>query len=285
MPGAEPFSASGGPAGALLLHGFGGNPSAMRPLAERLAAAGYTVEAPALPGHGTAVEELLPRRWLDWLGAARQAFDGLVHRCHPVAVVGHSMGGTLACALAEARPEVAGIAVVNPLVEPPDDEMRRGIHQLMDQGIEVLPGEGPDLADGSVAPPAYPGTALGPLLSLFDGVEEVALNLSAIRCPVLLLSSRVDHVLPTTNGDLLMASVSGPAERVWLERSFHAAMLDYDRPEVEARIIGFVESVTAAAAATTPPSPAEPPSPVTPPSPAAPVAHGAPAGPPGKRNP
>jgi carboxylesterase len=259
MPGAEPFSAAGGPAGALLLHGFSGNPSAMRPLAERLAAHGLSVEAPALPGHGTAVEELVPLRWAGWLAAARTAFEALAARCDRVAVVGHSMGGSLACVLAETRTDVAGIAVVNPLVEPPDDEMRHGILQLLDQGIEVLPGEGPDLADPSVSPPAYPGTPLAALLSLFDGVEEVALNLPAIRCPVLLISSRVDHVLPTTNGDLLMASVSGPAERIWLERSYHAAMLDYDRLEVEARIEAFVEAVTAGEGSTARDAHASPP--------------------------
>ena len=247
MPGAEPFSADGGRAGALLLHGFTGNPSAMRPLAARLAAAGLTVSAPALPGHGTAVEDMLPLHWGDWLTAAVEAFGALAGRCDRVAVVGHSMGGTLACALAETSPDVAGIAVVNPLVEPPADGMRSGIRQLLAQGIEVLPGEGPDVADPSVSPPAYAGTPLAPLLSLFEGVEEVALQLAAIRCPVLVLSSRVDHVVPTSNGDLLMASVSGPAERVWLERSYHAAMLDYDRPEVEARIAAFVQVVTAGA--------------------------------------
>lgn len=245
MPGAEPYSAAGGPVGALLLHGFGGNPSAMRPLGERLAAAGLAVEVPALPGHGTSVEELVPLRWADWLGPATREFDALAARCDQVVVVGHSMGGSLACALAETRKDVAAIAVVNPLVEPPDDNVRHGLHQLLDQGIEILPSEGPDLADTSVSPPAYPGTPLAPLLSLFEGVEEIALNLSAITCPVLLLSSRVDHVLPTTNGDLLMASVSGPAERVWLEHSYHAAMLDHDRPEVEARISAFVKAVTA----------------------------------------
>lgn len=249
MPGAEPFSADGGAAGALLLHGFTGNPASMRPLAGRLAAAGLTVDAPALPGHGTAVEELLPLRWHDWLAAAGAALERLAARCERVAVVGHSMGGTLACALAEARPDVAGLALVNPLVEPAGDEMRVGLRQLLGQGIEVLPSDGPDVADPSVALPAYPGTPVAPLLSLFEGVEEVALELASVRCPVLLLSSRADHVIPTTNGDLLMASVAGPAQRVWLERSYHAAMLDYDRDEVEARIAAFVQAVTAGAGA------------------------------------
>ncbi len=53
IPGAEPWSAAGGPLGVLVLHGFTGNPQSMRSLAEAFAAAGYTVELPLLPGHGT----------------------------------------------------------------------------------------------------------------------------------------------------------------------------------------------------------------------------------------
>ena len=34
IPGAEPWSATGGPNGALVVHGFTGNPQSMRPLAE-----------------------------------------------------------------------------------------------------------------------------------------------------------------------------------------------------------------------------------------------------------
>ena len=70
VPGAEPASFTGGPHGILVLHGFTGDPSSMRPLAESLAAAGYTVELPRLPGHGTAMEDMLPTRWADWSGAA-----------------------------------------------------------------------------------------------------------------------------------------------------------------------------------------------------------------------
>ena len=58
LPGAEPWSAPGGPHGALVLHGFTGCPQSMRGLAQALAAAGFAVELPLLPGHGTAVDVL-----------------------------------------------------------------------------------------------------------------------------------------------------------------------------------------------------------------------------------
>src|SRR5687767_14302407 len=66
IPGAEPWSAVGGPNGVLVVHGFTGNPQSMRPLAEAFAAAGFTVELPLLPGHGTVIEDMIPTRWADW---------------------------------------------------------------------------------------------------------------------------------------------------------------------------------------------------------------------------
>ncbi|MDT4933686.1 MAG: carboxylesterase, partial [Pseudonocardiales bacterium] len=70
---AEPFSADGGPVGVILSHGFTGTPASMRPWAQHLAAAGYTVRLPLLPGHGTSWQETNRTRWQDWYGAIEQA--------------------------------------------------------------------------------------------------------------------------------------------------------------------------------------------------------------------
>ena len=75
---------------------------------------------------------------------------------------------------------------------------------------------------------AYPGTPIAAALSLFEGIDETAAGLDRITCPVLLLSSREDHVVPPSSGDVLEAGVAGPVERVWLEHSYHVATLDYD---------------------------------------------------------
>ena len=60
--GAEPFAADGtgetGRVGVLVSHGFTGSPFSMRPWAQHLADAGYTVRLPRLPGHGTRWREL-----------------------------------------------------------------------------------------------------------------------------------------------------------------------------------------------------------------------------------
>ncbi|MHB8681684.1 MAG: alpha/beta hydrolase [Acidimicrobiales bacterium] len=245
IPGAEPFSRQGGPAGVLVLHGFTGNPQSMRPLAEALAAEGFTVELPLLPGHGTVVEDMIPTRWADWSSAAEAAYQGLAGRCERVAVVALSMGGTLACWLAEHHPEIRGLALVNPMVDPPAESFRDVLRGFLESGTEIAPGVGSDIAKEGSVELAYPGTPVAAALSLFTGVDEVAAALADVECPILLLSSRQDHVVPSSSGDVLVAGVSGPVERVWLERSFHVATLDHDAPEIEARTVAFVQKVLA----------------------------------------
>jgi carboxylesterase len=217
----------------------------MRGIAEQLADAGLSVELPLLPGHGTALEDLIPARWSDFCGAAEEAYLDLAARCNTVVVVGLSMGGTLTCWLAERHPEINGIVLVNPLVEPPTDEFRTAIAQLYESGTEVAPGIGSDIAKPGVLELSYAGTPLAAVLSLFEGAEEVALGLGRISCPVLLFSSTEDHVVTPSNGDLVEASVSGPFERIRLERSYHVATLDYDRDEIEERTVAFVAAVDA----------------------------------------
>ncbi len=247
LAGAEPFSAEGGPVGALVLHGFTGSPASLRPIAEALANAGLTVELPLLPGHGTAVEDMIETTWQDWAAVAQKAFGELASRCTSVAVVGLSMGGTLALWLAELDPDIAGLVVVNPLIEPTDPALRQGLGDLLASGSATMDAIGSDIATPGVDELSYPATPLAPLLSLFDGVDEVAAELDRVRCPVLLLSSRQDHVVPPSSGDFLIKSIGGPCERVWLERSYHVATLDYDRDEVTSRTVDFVARVTAAA--------------------------------------
>jgi carboxylesterase len=245
LAGAEPVSVKDGPIGSVVLHGYTGNPHSMRPLAAALAAAGHSVELPLLPGHGTSVEDLIPTRWSDWSSAAQAAYADLAGRCETVVVAGLSMGGSLALWLAERNPGVAGVVVVNPLVDPPAASFREMLRGMVDAGESSLPSIGSDIAQPGAVESAYGATPIEPLLSMFEAVDEIAAGLGDLRCPVLLFSSRSDHVVPPESGDLLVDRAGGPVERVWLERSFHVATLDYDAAELEACALAFVSRAAA----------------------------------------
>jgi len=246
IPGAEPYSATGDARGALVLHGFTGNPQSMRGLALALADAGFTVEMPLLPGHGTDISDMVPTRWPQWCEAADDAFTELAARCDSVAVIGLSMGGSLAVWLAEHHPEVAALSLVNPLVTPPDTATTGFIEAMIEGGDEVAPGIGSDIAMEGAVEDAYPELPLRAALSLFEGVEEVEAKLGSVICPVLLFTSKQDHVVDPESSEVLVERVKGPVEQVVLERSYHVATLDYDKDEIEARTVEFLSGVLSA---------------------------------------
>ena len=100
-PDAAPFSADNGPVGVVLSHGFTGMPASMRPWAEHLAAAGFSVRLPLLPGHGSTWQQTNTTRWPQWYGAVEAAYDELAARCTTVFAAGLSMGGRRVTRLAE----------------------------------------------------------------------------------------------------------------------------------------------------------------------------------------
>jgi carboxylesterase len=230
-----------------VLHGFTGSPVSMRPLAEAFAAAGFAVEMPRLPGHGTSPEDLALTTWDDWLAEASRALAALQDRTPDgrVVVAGLSMGGAVTLALATTHPELAGIVPINAPVQGPDG-IAEGVAAMLEGGIEVMDSIGGDIADPDADEASYDQTPLRPLQSMLAAGDAVRDRLADIRCPVLVITSRQDHVVPPTDSDLIAAKVSGPVERLFLERSFHVATLDYDKAELEAAAIAFAEKVTSA---------------------------------------
>jgi carboxylesterase len=229
--------------GVLVLHGFTGNPYSMRPLAERCAEVGYSVELPRLPGHGTTLEDLVQYRWPDFVEVALASYDDLAERCDKVAVIGLSVGGGLTALIAEER-RPAGCVFINPMFKGPGAELEQGLRDLIDAGLEIMEtGPGSDIKKEDTTEAKYEGWPLRALQSVIDGVEVVDANLSSITAPSLLLSSREDHTVAPDNGDEIVEKSSGPVERIWLEESYHIATLDYDQELVERSTLEFLAKV------------------------------------------
>ena len=50
--------------------------------------------------------------------------------------------------------------------------------------------------------------------------------------PLLLFTSRQDHVVDPADSEYLAAHYGGPVDHRWLERSYHVATQDYDRDDI-----------------------------------------------------
>ena len=246
LPGAEPWSHDGGPVGVLCVHGFTGSPSSMRPVAEAMAAAGFTVELPRLPGHGTTVDDMMTTGWADWTAAVAEAHGRLAARTERQVVAGLSMGGALALWLATQQPALAGVVAVNPATQPQPPEIVEMLREMLAEGTTQIPGIGSDIAKEGVVEVAYTGTPLAPLLSLTEALDALQHGYGACHQPLLLLTSPQDHVVAPEQGDFLAGAWGGTVERVSLERSYHVATQDHDAELIVERAVAFARRVCAA---------------------------------------
>ena len=225
---AQPYFGGSGPNGVLLCHGFSGSPRSMRPWAEHLAADGFRVVLPRLPGHGTTWQELNQTRWEDWYGEVDRAFTNLRARCERVFICGLSMGGALAIRIAEQHgPAVAGIAVVNPAIASTDPRIRA--LPVLRHLVPSLAGIGSDIAMPGVPEGAYDRSALHAGWSVTRMWRDIQDNLDRVDQPLLIFKSVKDRVVDELSLKLIKAGVSSrDLTVVSLERSYHVATLDYD---------------------------------------------------------
>lgn len=246
LPGAEPLSHVGSTTtGVLVIHGFTGNPSSMRGIAEAMVELGHHVEMPLLPGHGTTIDDMLATGWSDWTGEVTAAHARLAERVDEIVVAGLSMGGSLTLWTGLHLDKIVGLVCVNPATRPQPDDVMAMVEEMVADGTEVAPAVGGDIADPDVAESSYEGTPLRPLLSFVrDGLAPITDRYGEIDVPLLLITSRQDHVVDPVNSEHLAATHGGDVEHVWLERSYHVATQDFDRDDIIRRTGEFVARVT-----------------------------------------
>ena len=246
LPGAEPVDLPGGPVGVLLSHGFTGTTQSMRDWAHHLHAAGLTVHAPRLPGHGTTMKDMNTTRFEDWYGEVERAFDDLLQRCESVFAMGLSMGGTRVLRLAQLRPhEVAGVVTVNPSLATERKDAK--LLPVLSKVLPYFKGVGDDIKKEGVHELAYPKIPLKAALSLQQAWPVVRRDLHRITAPVLSFRSLQDHVVEAVSGKALLEGVPHAEERV-LENSYHVATLDHDAPRIFEESLDFVRAHAPAAA-------------------------------------
>ena len=190
--------------GVLVVHGFTGNPTSMRGLAEAMAALGHHVEMPRLPGHGTTIEDMLDTTWADWSGEVAAAHGRLAERTDTIVVMGLSMGGALTLWSGFHLSGIAGLVCVNPATTPAPAEVVEMVDELVSDGVELAPAVGGDIADPDAVEVAYDGSPLRAVLSMWrDGLAPMADRYGELTMPLLLITSRQDHVVEPANSEHL----------------------------------------------------------------------------------
>ncbi|MGF1649153.1 MAG: alpha/beta hydrolase [Hyphomicrobiaceae bacterium] len=250
----------GGRTGILILHGLGGVPSEVRPLALRMAQAGLTVLCPKLKGHGGSALLLSTTTWEDWCESAERAFEVLRDECDTVIVAGQSAGALLALKLAaEHGKAVSGVILCSPTFWPDgwavpvhfrlfqlvttrwfaklfkfrlrsphgikDERVRRVVFEKLqaDRSFEDVIGRH--------------GTTVFEFKKLAGAIKR---KLASVTQPTLIFHSRCDDQAHVRNALAIAQGLSGPSEIVVLTDSYHLLTLDRERGIVAERSAQFV---------------------------------------------
>lgn len=217
--------------GVAMCHGFSGSPSSVQPWAEGLAARGFDVEAPLLPGHGTDWHDLEKRRWREWTESFEQACADLAARTDVLFLAGLSMGGAIALHTAArlatrdagALPRAAGIAVVNPGLGFYDPRVRfiAAYRLFLRTTGPIEEADAPDPVGDEGDYSRTPIAAVHELKRLFGATGRALPRVSA---PLIAFASDADPVVPPSSLARIVARTSSrEVEVVHLHHSPHVA--------------------------------------------------------------
>lgn len=242
IAGAQPITLTGSPDDAvLLLHGFGDTPRTLEYLARALAAAGYSVHAPLLPGHGRTLETFGRARAKEWITAARDAYAGLRSTHRSVSVMGLSMGGALGIILAADEPQLPALALVAPYVSMPRRaHLVARLHRAWQLFTPVFRSGG----QRSIVDPTERARSLAyglvtprTLFELSRVVRRVQVSLPRIKAPTLVIHGVNDERVPREAAAREYARLGAPEkELVWEQEGGHVLTVDVGRN----RVIGLV---------------------------------------------
>lgn len=230
----------------VFLHYFGGSSADWDLVADRLAPE-FRCLLPDLRGFGTAASDDVPSTWS--VGDAADDVAALIaaHALDDFVLVGHSMGGKIALALA--APKLAGlrrvvlVAPSPPTPEPIDEAVRARL--LSTHGERAAAEEGARAI--TFQPPGSPlyervvadnlATAPGAWRSWLEtgSKEDISEAVKRIAVPVLAVSGADDRTIPTA---VIAREVVGRvpgAELVEVAGSRH--LIPFDQPEELSRLI------------------------------------------------
>ncbi|AHE68316.1 alpha/beta hydrolase [Legionella oakridgensis] len=228
----------------LLLHGFSSSPAVFRELLPTLFNLYDTVVCPALPGHADSIETFAKTQASEWLTAAEQSCEELLRNYQMVDVMGLSLGGLLACHLANRFP-LHHLYLLAPALALRFKitialAVARLLHGL---GFRRLRNRAGNLYTSRASELAYrqlPISTIIEILSLIQNYQFVPPT-----CPVDLFLGRYDEVVQST----LVADYFANLPNVhihWLNHSAHVLPLDGDIDTIIAHLKGNQAKITQA---------------------------------------
>lgn len=223
----------------LLIHGFTGTPSELRPLGEYLAERGFTVKAPLLAGHGTTPEHMMKTGMKDWIKSAGDAYFDLKKQCKDVFVAGLSMGGSLSLHLAARLPVRGVIPMCAPIFLA---DRRARFTRWLTPFIKTTRNKAPYPEHIEPYMAGYTVTPVKCVPELLKLIRMVRKELDQVRAPALIMQAEQDLTVRPESAQYIYRHI-GSAKKQFKQypNSGHILIVDHDREQVFADIEAFLK--------------------------------------------
>ena len=234
LPG-DDFFWEGNQIGILLIHGLTATTAEIRPLAENLHQAGYTVAGPLLPGHGTHPDDLNRVRWGMWVEKVKQTYESLLAHCQRVFVGGTSTGALLTLELVRQHPEIPGLFLFAPAIKI------NGIWRAHILWPFIKHYNKPNKDDGL----AWKGYSVNPVKAIAELHKlqiHVKHKLSSITQPLVIFTGEFDQTISQDSAQILLEGVrSEDKHHVHMLASGHCITLDKELDRVTELVLDFIQ--------------------------------------------
>lgn len=232
----------------LCIHGFTGSPGIYRQLGRRLKAAGFTVSAPLLPGHGSQPEALCHVGAQDWINAANTQYLTLADIFERVHIVGLSLGGAIATLLAScySRDGSLGKLVLMSPGYGLNPALLKRIKPFLDseeqnKGMMIpIPSRQPNGSELDECIFGYDGAPVRSVRHLLTLGKQAMKVIPSIKSQTLLIYTAADAVADPALCAEAAKAFTSPVEVVCFEQSEHALLLGCDREDVMSRTVEFL---------------------------------------------
>lgn len=235
----KPFFYPGEKTGILLLHGFTGTPSELRPMGQYFNERGYTVYAPLLAGHGTSPEEMEQTTWRDWWQSSLDAYDKMrAEKLDRLFVAGLSMGGTLSLALAAQRPVDGVIPMCAPIYIRDRRALLANVLKYFIRYKKRTGHRDPEI-EAHLCP--YDRTPVKCIAELTQLISHVKTLLPDVKAPSLVIQAGKDELILGKSAQYIYQNIASTDKKLsWYHQSTHIITVDRERKELFKEIEQFI---------------------------------------------
>lgn len=241
LDGGEFFLDNYSDVGIILIHGFTATTVEVKPLAEALAAVGYDVFAPLLPGHNTTPQDLNDKIWQDWIDYVDPFVNQFLSQYKYVFIGGESLGGLISCYLGSKYQQIDGLLLYSPALIVKNLFLSRYIRYFRKYIPKGSSSDDDNPKEGEFPWKGYRVNPSKAAYQLYLLQQEVKKRLKTIHQPVVIFRGALDHTIDPAGIDLIYTHIGSSLKEVFdLLQSGHCLILENEHDFVYKQSIRFI---------------------------------------------